>query len=123
MEHHTDSAVGGDRTPAGLSNLSEDPVHLRAATTWRSAATCRTYSTSTQFGITVSDMPLFLKTSYTDHTPYLGGDAIKDLPQPGGAASWRSRSSITRCATSPRSRCATTTAGAATIARTPPIRR
>jgi putative aldouronate transport system substrate-binding protein len=42
------------------------------------------------FGITVSDMPQFLKTSYTDLTPFLSGDAIKDYPNLAAfpSASW-----------------------------------
>jgi putative aldouronate transport system substrate-binding protein len=42
------------------------------------------------FGATVSELPQFLKASYTDLTPYLSGDAIKDYPNLAAfpTASW-----------------------------------
>jgi putative aldouronate transport system substrate-binding protein len=42
------------------------------------------------YGITVSNMPQFLRQSYTDLTPYLAGDAIKDYPNLAAfpSASW-----------------------------------
>jgi putative aldouronate transport system substrate-binding protein len=42
------------------------------------------------FGITVSNMPQFLRQSYTDLTPYLAGDAIQDYPNLAAfpSASW-----------------------------------
>jgi putative aldouronate transport system substrate-binding protein len=42
------------------------------------------------FGITASEMPRFLRASYTDLTPYLSGDAIKEYPNLAAipTASW-----------------------------------
>lgn len=42
------------------------------------------------FGPTTSDLPQFLKTGYTDITPFLAGDAIKDYPNLAAfpTASW-----------------------------------
>jgi putative aldouronate transport system substrate-binding protein len=42
------------------------------------------------YGVTVSNMPQFLRQSYTDLTPYLAGDAIKNYPNLAAfpSASW-----------------------------------